>query len=262
MRFETPRQRKRRLAVEAPFPQEFRDLLDEQMAHWCWLDDDERTRLEHLIKGFRFDRRFEWSNGLEQSDEIEVIVAASACLLILGLTRAYFRDVTSIIMYPSGVVVKGTRGSPTARGLETDAIVPIIGQAALHGPVILAWDSAKRSATHADTGHNVVYHEFAHKIDMADGSSDGAPPMDPQDRARWIEVCTREYEMLRAGENVHPFLDPYAGVNAGEFFAVATEFFFDKPVEMEHHKGELYGVLQGFYRQDPAARERAYKQRG
>jgi Mlc titration factor MtfA (ptsG expression regulator) len=164
-------------------------------------------------------------------------------------------------MYPSSVVIKGRRGSPDAQGLETTSIVPILGEAALHGPVILAWDSAKKSATNPDTGHNVIYHEFAHKIDMADGLSDGAPPMHQEQRARWVEVCTREYELLRSGETLHPFLDPYAAVNASEFFAVATEFFFDKPAEMAHHKPDLYGVLEEFYRQNPASRELAYQHR-
>ena len=255
MRFETPHRKRRRLALAEPFSDDSRDLLDDEMIHWRWLDDDERSRLEHLIKAFRFDHEFEWTPGIEQSDEIEVVVAASACLLILGLDSAYFRDVTSVIMYPSGVVVTGRRGSPDARGLETDAAVPILGEAALHGPVILAWDSARRSARHPETGHNVIYHEFAHKIDMADGSSDGAPPMGREAQARWNEVCGREYEMLRAGTNRHPFLDPYAGVNPGEFFAVATEFFFDKPADMARHKPDLYSVLSEFYHQDTAARE-------
>ena len=261
MRFQTLKQRRRTAALDAPFPDESREFLETEMTHWRWLDDDERSRLERLIKGFLFDKRFEWSNGLERSIEIETIVAASACLLILGLDKAYFRDVNSIIMYPSSVVIKGRRGSPDARGLETTAIVPILGEAALHGPVILAWDSAKKSATSQDTGHNVIYHEFAHKIDMADGVSDGAPPMHQDERARWVEVCTREFELLRSGEKLHPFLDPYAAVNASEFFAVATEFFFDKPVEMAHHKPDLYGVLEEFYHQDPASRELAYQHR-
>jgi len=262
MRFQTPKQRRRSAVLDAPFPTESRDFLEAEMAHWRWLSNDERARLERLIQGFLFDKRFEWSNGLERSTEIETIVAASACLLILGLDKAYFRDVGSIIMYPSSVVIKGRRGSPDARGLETTAIVPILGEAALHGPVILAWDSAKNSATTPDTGHNVVHHEFAHKIDMADGVADGAPPMRQAERTRWVEVCTREYELLRSGEKQHPFLDSYAAVNASEFFAVATEFFFDKPVEMAHHKPDLYRVLEEFYRQDPAARERSYEHRG
>jgi Mlc titration factor MtfA (ptsG expression regulator) len=256
MRIETPRQRRRRHAVDAPFPNEWRTLLASDMVHWRWLDDEERDRLECLIKGFLFDKRFEWVDGLEESDEIKVLVAASACLLILGLENAYYRDVTSIIMYPSLTAQRGHRAAPEAAGLATDAIVPILGEAVLHGPVLIAWDSAKRSAAHPSTGHNVIYHEFAHKIDMADGSVDGLPPMAREQRDQWEEVCRREYEALREGTEEHPFLDEYGAVNRAEFFAVATEMFFDRPGDMKRRERDLYDVLSGFYRQDPAERER------
>ncbi len=241
--------------MEAPFPTEWQVLLESEMVHWRWLDDDDRARLERLIKVFLFEKRFEWASELAESVEIKVLVAASACLLILGLENAYYRDVSSIIMYPSSVVLRGRRSVPEIGILETDTIVPILGEAALHGPVVIAWDSAKRSAAHPDTGHNVVYHEFAHKIDMADGAADGMPPMDTVLRGRWEQVCAREYEALQEGVSGHPFLDAYAGVNRAEFFAVATEFFFDRPIDMAAATPELYGVLGEFYRQDPAERE-------
>ncbi len=261
MRIETPRKRRRRLAVEAPFPDQWQTLLDADMAHWRWLDDEERDHLECLIKGFLFDRSFEWIDGLEESDEIRVLVAASACLLILGLEQAYYRDVTSIIMYPTQTTQKGRRGAPEAAGLATDAIVPILGEAMLHGPVLIAWDSAKRSAAHANSGHNVIYHEFAHKIDMADGSIDGLPPMAQAQRDRWEEVCQREYASLRNGTNEDPLLDAYGAVNRAEFFAVATELFFNRPLDMQQSERDLYEVLSEFYRQDPAERLRRYEAR-
>jgi Mlc titration factor MtfA (ptsG expression regulator) len=229
------------------------------MAHWSWLDTEERDRLERLVKGFLFDKRFEWANGLEESEEIKVLVAASACLLILGLERAYYRDVGSIIMYPTSVVVQGRRSAPQTGRLETDAIVPILGEASLHGPMVIAWDAAKRSVSHPHTGHNVVYHEFAHKIDMADGSADGVPPMHRELYDTWEAICTREYDAVRNGTNERSLLRDYAAVNRAEFFAVATELFLDRPIDMESHHVDLYGVLQGFYQQDPAARERRYR---
>jgi Mlc titration factor MtfA (ptsG expression regulator) len=125
----------------------------------------------------------------------------------------------------------------------------------LHGPLLIAWDSAKRSAARANTGYNVIYHEFAHKIDMADGSADGLPPMAKAQRDRWEEVCRREYEALRDGTNDEPFLNTYGAVNPAEFFAVATEFFFDRPTDMQTRERDLYQVLSEFYNQDPAERE-------
>ena len=259
MRIETPRHRRRRKAIEAPFPDTWHQILDDDMGHWNWLDDDERSRLERLIKGFLVDKRFEWANGLTESDEIKVLVAGSACLLILGLEQAYYRDVASIIMYPSSVVVQGKRSAPERGHLETESIVPILGEASLHGPMVIAWDAAKRSAAHPHSGHNVIYHEFAHKIDMADGSADGQPPMNIVLRDTWEEICSREYEAVREDTN-DDLLRGYAGVNRAEFFAVATEIFLDRPIDMETHKPDLYGVLQGFYQQDPAAREHRYRE--
>jgi Mlc titration factor MtfA (ptsG expression regulator) len=229
------------------------------MVHWGMLDAQEQARLEDLIKGFLFDKRFEWVDGMEESDEARVLVAASACLLILGLEAAYYRDVSSIIMYPTQTVQSGRRGAPEGAGLATDGIVPILGEAMLNGPIIIAWDSANRSAAHPRTGHNVIYHEFAHKIDMADGAADGSPPMATDQRDRWEAVFQQAFERLRTGTEKNPLLDVYGAVNKAEFFAVATELFFNRPIDMQRQEPELYDVLQEFYRQDPAKRERRHR---
>jgi Mlc titration factor MtfA (ptsG expression regulator) len=121
------------------------------------------------------------------------------------------------------------------------------------GPVILAWDEARAAARRPGSGHNVVYHEFAHKIDMLDDIVDGTPPLGRGDLARWVEVCTEAFTALRAGVD-RPPLQPYGATNPSEFFAVATEAFFDVPVELERFEPDLYDVLRNFYRQDPAAR--------
>src|SRR5690606_38545744 len=107
--------------------------------------------------------------------------------------------------------------------------------------------------------HNVVYHEFAHKLDMLDGAIDGVPPMaSKQQYRRWNEICGREYERLRvlSEQGIQTLLDPYGATSVGEFFAVATEAFFDQGQLMEQMHPELYAVLAEFYRQDPAARAR------
>jgi MtfA peptidase len=141
-------------------------------------------------------------------------------------------------------------------GTVTNSPMPVLGVAHYEGPVIIAWDSARDGARHPEHGHNVVYHEFAHKIDMLDGVIDGTPPLARQeDLERWVKACTAEYEALRAGTD-DGLLDGYAAVNPAEFFAVVTEMFFGRPQELEAAKPELYGVLRDFYRQDPAQRTR------
>ena len=140
---------------------------------------------------------------------------------------------TWIEVQPTTMVSRGPRRF-AAEGVVTDAELPIVGETSFTGPVFIAWDAAREDARHPERGHNVVYHEFAHQLDMDDGTVDGTPVLDPSERQRWIEVCTTVYEAVRDGR-AGELLDPYAGVNPGEFFAVATEVFFDRPVDLEHH---------------------------
>jgi Mlc titration factor MtfA (ptsG expression regulator) len=140
--------------------------------------------------------------------------------------------------------------------MVADGSPPLHGEAHHdRGPVLLAWDEARFAARHRGRGHNVVLHEFAHKVDMLDGVVDGTPLL--PDRAaldRWIAVCATEFELMRIGE-AGPLIDDYAATDPGEFFAVATEVFFDRPIDLRDAKPDLYEVLLGFYQQDPAARE-------
>jgi len=261
MRLETPRQRRRRRALEAPFPPAWRALLDERVAHWCFLDDAERGRLEGLIKGFLVDKEFEGARGMKVAEDVKVTIAAQACLLVLGLEDGgyYYRDVHSIIVYPSTVVRRGPQASAVLAGAMTEQPVALAGEARLHGPVVIVWDQALAQARYPGRGHNVVYHEFAHKIDMADGSADGSPAQrDAAASRRLKEVLAREYTArLQASLEGRPaLLDAYGATNEVEFFAVVTEAFFDLPMSLQQQHPELYAVLAGFYRQDPAGRVR------
>ena len=234
-------------------PPTWRELTAATLAHWAVLDDAERDRLGDLMADVAA-RRWEAANGFALTDEIRVVVAAQAALLILGLDVDCYRDVTAIVVHPTTVTLRGERAGP-APGLMTDAPLSIVGQTHdRRGPVLIAWDAARAGARHPERGYNVVLHEFAHKLDMLDGLVDGTPPLpDAAARRRWVEVCTAEYRRLRAGEG-GDLLRGYAAVNPGEFFAVATEVFFDRPLELAADKPELYDVLRDFYRQDPAAR--------
>jgi Mlc titration factor MtfA (ptsG expression regulator) len=236
-------------------PDTWRELAAASVAHWAVLDDDERERMGDLMEQI-LERRWEAANGFALTDEIRVVIAAQAALLILDLDIDCYRDVTAIIVHPTTVTLRGERPGP-GPGLATDAPLSITGQTReRRGPVLIAWDAARAGARHPERGYNVVLHEFAHKLDMLDGLVDGTPPLpDQAARQRWIDVCTAAYRQLRAGQG-GDLLRSYAGVNPGEFFAVATEVFFDRPGEMQADKPALYDVLRAFYRQDPAARAR------
>jgi len=261
MRLETPRQRRRRKAREAPFPPAWRALLQARVAQWRFLDHDERARLEELVKVFLVDREFEGARGMRVTEEMKVTIAAQACLLLLGLEDPgyYYRDVHSIIVYPSTVRPVGPQASPLLAGAVTEAPAALAGQARLHGPMVIVWDQVLAHARFPGRGHNVVYHEFAHKIDMADGAADGSPLHRDRSAGRHLdEVLAREFARLRqrSEEGEPTLLDTYGAQSAVEFFAVATEAFFDLPVPLQEQCPELYAALAGFYRQDPAARVR------
>lgn len=254
MRFETRRHRDRRELFEAGFRPEWRELLDARVPLWRRLDDEERSRLEVLALQLIADVHWEAANGFDITDEIKVMISSEACVLILGLPDDSFRGVHTVLVHPTTVVLTGEHSQ--VAGIVSDGPMPILGQAELHGPVTIVWDAVKDEARHPGSGHNVVFHEFAHRLDMLDGAADGTPPMGSVEQSeRWVEACTRVYGQVVEGRG-GTALRSYAGVNPAEFFAVATEAFFDDPLALRHQQPDLYEVFADYYRQDPAARHR------
>lgn len=236
---------------EDSLPEGWRDTLASRIKHWQYLSLDEQDLLGHLSGRLLSEKHWEASNGFSLTPDMTLLIAAQASLLVLGLSFEHFREVSAIIVNPTTVVLTGPRGSAVS-GLMTDSPMPILGQASERGPIIIAWDAVLNDSRHPERGHNVVFHEFAHKLDMLDHVVDGTPPLQRDQWERWVDVCTREYEALQAGSD--DVLGDYASVNPAEFFAVATEAFFDIPVRLRDHKPELYEVLAAFYNQDPATR--------
>jgi len=252
------RDHRRAEARKRPLPPEWEAFVRANVAHYCVLDDAERAELQAMMQVFLEEKHWEGCGGLDLTDEIRVTIAAQACLLQLGLPHDYYHNVQSILVYPSTVVPPEHHPGIFERvdGPVT-APVPILGQAFAQGPVILVWDSVLHGARHPEQGHNVVYHEFAHKLDMLDGAADGTPLIADRDQfAEWVAVCSFEFLRLRrlAGKGHKTFLDAYGAMNEAEFFAVATEEFFDRPLALQKHVPDLYRVLSAYYRQDPAGR--------
>ena len=221
-----------------------------------WFDalvDEERARIGELAGRLLSEKDWEAAQGFELTEEIRLTIALQAALLVLGLSFDHYRMAKTIIVHPTTMVATGERAGPVPGVVSADPL-PLLGQAAhAEGPVVIAWDEARRNARHPERGYDVVFHEFAHKLDMLDHVVDGTPPVDDDAaRQRWIEVCTAELEALRRGEG-GDLLDDYAAQDPGEFFAVATEVFFDRPVDLRAAKPDLYDVLAAFYNQEPAA---------
>lgn len=250
--------RRRKKLTAVPFPTEWEDIIRRNVAHYCMLSDAERAKLRTLIQVFIAEKNWEGAGGLILTDEIRVTVSAQACLLLLGLPHNYYQNVESIIVYPSTVVPPQRKlGFFENASAPVEFSQPIIGQAMLQGPVVIIWDATLQGGRHPELGHNVIYHEFAHKLDMLDGAADGTPPL--RDRAEyrdWVKTCSSVYLRLRhdAERGKKSFLNAYGATNEAEFFAVATEQFFDQPRLMIKHAPELYRVLKEYYRQDPVLR--------
>jgi MtfA peptidase len=250
------RWRKRRALDRALFPEDWTAFMSAAVAQWPYLNAGEREQLEDDARSLIVEKTWEAARGFTLTDEVRVMIAAQAALLVLGLDDIDpYRNVRTIIVHASTVTLHGERAGPA--GTVASGPFPVLGMAQYQGPIIIAWDEALANARHPERGHNVVYHEFAHKLDMLDGLVDGTPPLhSPEAMQQWVDVCTREYTLLQQGEN-DPILDSYGAVSTGEFFAVVTELFFDTPVELEAAKPELYGILRDYYCQDPAARVRS-----
>jgi len=252
--------RRRRNIVRAPFPPEWGDIVRRHMAQYRLLTSDERARLHALIQIFIAEKSWEGCGGLVLTDEIRVTVAAGACLLILNLSHNYYENVETLIIYPSDLVLPERKlgfFETALEPLEPDG--PFSGQAFEQGPLIFSWDAVRDGIRHAGSGYNVVYHEFAHKLDMLAGAADGTPRL--RDRAEyqdWVKTCSREFRRLLKDveKGKRTFIDEYGATDEAEFFAVATEHFFDQPVRLTKSAPELYRVLKEYYRQDPAKRIR------
>ncbi|MBE0503634.1 MAG: zinc-dependent peptidase [Desulfuromonadales bacterium] len=256
--FQWIRNRRRAKVRQRPFPGRWESFIRANVAHYCMLSAAERAELRELMQVFLEEKDWEGCGGLELNDEMRVTIAAQACLLLLGLPHNYYRNVESILVYPSTIIPPERQiGFFERVDAPVETALPLLGQAFLRGPVILVWDAVLHGARHPELGHNVVYHEFAHKLDMLDGAADGTPPLaDPEQLAEWVAVCSRAFKELRhrASGGERTFLDSYGATNEAEFFAVATEEFFDRPLPLREEAPDLYRVLSSYYRQNPAGR--------
>ncbi|MEO8696789.1 MAG: M90 family metallopeptidase [Acidimicrobiales bacterium] len=231
-------------------------IVEQHVAIWRLLDDGERVIAEEISDWMLRHKHWEAAGGFALTDEIRVTVAAQAAFMVLGLGIDEYREVSAIIVYPTAMQSRGVYAGPV-RGTVVEGAHPVLGEAhGNRGPVLIAWDDARESARNPGRGNNVVFHEFAHKIDMLDHIVDGTPPLENRgDVTRWVAVCTEVFDALQAGVERMP-LQPYGATNPAEFFAVATEAFFDVPLQLEHHEPNLYDVMRDFFKQDPAARLR------
>ncbi|MDG4551984.1 MAG: zinc-dependent peptidase [Candidatus Contendobacter sp.] len=218
------------------------------------LTPTELERLRDLATLFLAEKALDPAGGLELTPEMGPLIAAQACLPILNLGLDYYRNWSAVILYPEGFLAHHEYTDPN--GLVHSVHRPLIGEAWERGPVILSW--ADIVDTLDQPGLNVVIHEMAHKLDMLTGAVNGLPPLHRDMTARnWSRAFTAAYDHLcRQVDRERPTaLDPYATDSPAEFFAVASEAFFETPAVIADAYPAVYIQLRAFYRQDPLARQ-------
>jgi len=235
-----------------PFPAAWLTILERNVPLYLELSPAQQQRVREDIQVLLAEKHFEGCEGLRLDDEIRVTIAAHGALLMLGGEPHYFPDVTAILVYPSVRVIP----QKLREGVfETEGKIPVMGLAA-QDVVIVAWDQALAGARHLQGGMNVILHEFAHQLDFEDGKADGVPYLQGRGQyAAWARAMKPVYEWLRA----HPDGDvirAYGARNPAEFFAVTTETFFERPVELRESHPDVYAVLSRYYGLDPASQRR------
>jgi hypothetical protein len=200
------------------------------------------------MKVFIAEKNFEGCGGLEMTEEIKVTIAAQACVLMLNRCPSFYPNLDSILVYPSSYFAKDIDYLSFGAHVIHESFR--MGESWKHGIVVLAWDHVKRGALDMDDGHNVTFHEFAHQLDEEDERyADGVPVLKrPSSYVTWARVFCKEFSKLKRAlrRNQETVIDGYGSTNPAEFFAVATESFFEKPKQLKEHHPALYKELKEY----------------
>lgn len=234
------RDRRRRAVEREPFPEAWRGVLEESVDYYRELDETDKARFEREIRFFVDEQVITGPRGAAVDDDLKVLVAASAVVVVFGRRGFRYPRLRDIVIYE--------------RSFDEDyqAGGNILGMVHGQGPILFSAVSLRQGFRGEHDGSNVGYHEFAHVLDFDQGRADGVPGFMPWAAVQpWLEVMHDETAKIEKGRSI---LRRYAAKNHAEFFAVATEMFFEKPERMRAKDPELYELLCETYGQDPAGK--------
>lgn len=246
------RQLRRKRLLQTPFPPEWVKILEKNVSLYRFIPPRLKKELHGLIQIFLAEKNIEGAGSLPMTDEIRVTIALGACLLLLNRKTRLYPKLSTVFVYPDLYVARETE---TIGEVETEKRSVRAGESWRGGPLVLAWDEARKNAQSPEKGRDVVLHEFAHQLDEEDGHVDGAPRLGKSSSYRsWARILRREYKRLKkeSKSKKKGLLDNYGSSEPAEFFAVATETFYTRPREFKKEKPALYGELRKYYRVDPA----------
>jgi Mlc titration factor MtfA (ptsG expression regulator) len=244
--------RRKRLKI-SPFPPAWERFLERRVPLYGRLPDKEREELKGDIQVFLAEKSFEGCGGFVMTDEVRLTVAAQACLLLLHRETDYFPGLSSIGIYPGEYLAAQTEVDES--GVVTEWTDLLSGESSREGAVVLSWEDVRAEGLETHEAYNVVLHEFAHQLDAEDGITSGAPLLARRSGTRpLLEALEKGLQKLKE-EVLHgraTVLDPYGEESLEEFFAVASECFFMRPLLLRDWDSGLFAELVRYYRQNPA----------
>jgi MtfA peptidase len=242
-------QRDRLMAQQ--FPKSWLSIIESNLSIYKSLTSEQQKELLGYIQVFLKEKQFIGCLGLQITEEIKVTIAAIACLLLFGDRKTYFPNLRSVLVYPHAYIVNElTMNSYVVE----ERRVARLGESWTRDQLVLSWEQVQQDIRNWKDGHNVILHEFAHQLDQEDGQAEGVPILARAlDYEVWKQVMSAEYLQLcdRVENGQKTVLDNYGATSPAEFFAVATETFFEKPKQLNQKHEVLYEILQRYYRLDP-----------
>ena len=235
----------------SPIPQALWESTITKLPLLKKLNSKDLKKLKKLTTLFLYEKTFTGVKGFELDEEKCLIIAIQACLLILHMDLSYYDGWIEVVVYPDTFVVY--RNITDNFGLVHNTSSALSGKAWSKGPVILAWTDVERESFAPQQGHNVVIHEFSHKLDMLNGRANGMPPLHPNmHRQEWTNSLSNAYnKLVNKIENYQrTTINEYAATNPAEFFAVTSEYFFTAPKALKECCPKVYKQLVLFYKQD------------
>jgi MtfA peptidase len=245
---------RRRRIRKCPFSHQWQAILDRNVPLYRSLPEPLQMRLRGYVQIFLAEKKFVGCGGLSITDEMRVTIAANACLLLLNQNDRFYPNLNAIYVYPTAFFVKTTES--LGGFVVEEKTVGRRGESWDRGLVVLSWADIQYDTTHVHDGNNVILHEFAHQLDQEDGAADGVPFLARGiDRTIWSRVFRQAYEQLQRDvqHGAKTVLDAYGATNPAEFFAVATETFFERADLMKCHHSALYEVMRNYYELDSAS---------
>lgn len=224
-------------------PKHMASLLNDHISFYRKLDEDEKIKFEQKVSAFISKVHIE-GVGTEVSDVDRILVAASAIIPIFKFGNWEYRNLTSVILYPD------TFNQDFQFQGADRTVLGVVGTGFMHGQMILSKNALKEGFRIDNDARNTAIHEFVHLLDMADGDVDGVPELLLSSAyfSPWIKAIHKEMKRIEKGKSD---IDPYALTNDAEFFAVLSEYFFEKPEKMKRRYPELYSFADKMYNPVP-----------